>query len=58
MTRPHLDHAEHQGNAWHWIYGVWHRWNNTRAEWEPSEPPPPEAEFFNYRERILEVPHG
>ncbi len=52
MTRPHLDHAGHDGREWTYV-GCWREWNDARAEWEPSAPPPAEAEFFIYRERIL-----
>lgn len=52
MTRPHLDHAELGNREWTYV-GCWREWNDARAEWEPSAPPPPEAQFFNYREHIL-----
>jgi len=54
MTRPHLDHATLNGQDWHWIHGVWHRWDCICSEWIPGAQPPPEAHFFNYREHILE----
>ena len=52
MTRPHLDHATLGDREWTYV-GCWREWNATRAEYEPSAPPPPEARFFNYREHIL-----
>ena len=52
MSRPYLDHARLGDREWTYV-GCWREWNDARVEWEPSAPPPPEAEFFNYRERIL-----
>jgi len=52
MTRTHFDHAELGDREWTYV-GCWREWNDARAEWEPSAPPPPEAQFFNYREHIL-----
>jgi hypothetical protein len=58
MTRPHLNHATHNGHEWHLLQGVWRRWDSICSEWIPGPPPPPEAQFFNYRKHILGGRHA
>ena len=52
MSRPYLDHARLGDREWTYVNG-WREWNDARTEWEMSAPPPPDAEFFNYRKHIL-----
>lgn len=35
------------------VAGCWREWSTAQANWLPSPPPPAEAHFFNYSERIL-----
>lgn len=55
IDTPHLDHAELNGRKWAWVASCWREWSDREANWLPSTPPPAEARFFNYRERLLGV---
>lgn len=48
---PHLDHATLGDRKWAFAAGCWREWIG--SDWVPSDPPPPEAEFFNYRQWVL-----
>jgi len=52
VTRPHLDYAELDFRCWAWAAGCWREWSDTQANWLPSDPPPHEARYFNYRKLL------
>ncbi len=50
-----LDHAILGNRKWAHRGGVWREWiaSGPGGDWVPSDPPPPEAEFFSYRQWML-----